>query len=221
MLTPEHIIGHGRVAGQAIRRAGIIPRLRAHAGGVGDEDVFVQAGGQQIGIAVVRAPFVSHAIDRAVDVAHEQPRFQSAHGHAGIGFIDDEIKIFHEHRAGRECPRIGGRKGDLFVGRDESAVVGHGQVTAFHRAIRPQRRVGRVRNQSAGRRAIGCVGKRAGPESNGGSEPLKVLGMFRNGCTGLLLARPYGSPLPALTEMSTGADVLLNPLPSVATAVMA
>ena len=154
-IDAEDVIGDGRVASQAIRRAGIIPCLGADAGGVGDEDVFVQTAGEQIGVAVVRAPFVSHAINRAVDVAHEQPCFQTAQGDVGVGFVDDEIKIFDEDRSGRKRPGVGGQKRDLFVGRDESAVVRHGQITAFHRRIRPQWRVGSVRNESAGRSAIG------------------------------------------------------------------
>ena len=45
--------------------------------------------------------------------------------------------------------------------------------------------------------------------------------MLKNGDTVPMLVRPYGCPLPAVTVMLTGAEVLLKPLPSVATAVSA
>jgi hypothetical protein len=55
-------------------------------------DGFGQIGGQQIGVAVVGAPFVGHAIDGAVGVAHQQAGFQ-AQQRGGIALIGCNSKV--------------------------------------------------------------------------------------------------------------------------------
>jgi len=160
-VDAEHIIRDGRVTCQTIRRTRINPNLGADASGVGDENGFVQSAGQQIGIAVVRAPFVSDAIDAAVDVAHEQTGFKAARRDGGVGFVHDEIKVFHEDGAGGKRPIVIRGEIDLFVRRDEPAVIRQCKVARFQRCVRPQRGVRAVRNDAARGRARGGVGKHA------------------------------------------------------------
>jgi hypothetical protein len=57
------------------------------------------------------------------------------------------------------------------------------------------------------------------PDNSGGSEPVESAGMFKNAETVPRLVKPYGCPLPALTVILTGAEVLINPLLLTATAV--
>ena len=102
-IDSKHIVRHRRVTGQAVRRTRIIPGLRGHARRVGDRNVFRQTAREQIRVAVVRPPFVSHAINRAVDVAHKEPGFQTMQN-IGVGRIGVELKSFDKHRAGWKQP---------------------------------------------------------------------------------------------------------------------
>ena len=60
----------------------------------------VMPGGHQVGVAVIGAPFVTRAIDRAVGVADEQARFEPAQ--------DFRIRVIHgqfETFSRRRCRR--------------------------------------------------------------------------------------------------------------------
>ena len=104
-VEPEHVIGHGRVAGETVRLAGIIPGLRGDAAAIGDQDIFCETAGEQIGVAVIRPPFVSDAIGRAIDVADKHARFEAAQD-SGVRGVGVELEGLHEHGSGRESPVI-------------------------------------------------------------------------------------------------------------------
>src|SRR6266481_1897588 len=55
-LYTQHIIRRRSVTSQTIGRAGIVPALRAKPGGVRDDNVFAQTGGQQVGVRIVGPP---------------------------------------------------------------------------------------------------------------------------------------------------------------------
>src|ERR1035438_1491860 len=57
------------------------------------------------------------------------------------------------------------------------------------------------------------------PDNSGGSGPVESVGIFKTAETVPRLVKPYDCPLPALTVMLTGAEVLTKPLLLTATAL--
>ncbi len=160
-LHAEHMTGVGCVAGETILRAGIKPGLCAGATRRENREVLVSRITQQISVALIVAPFVSESIHSAIGVANEQPRFKAL-TQTWIRIVRAQLEMFHEHCALRKTPFARGRERNLFVRRVRRAVVRHGQPTRFEGAVRPERRVHRVRNQRDRWREVGRVRKCAG-----------------------------------------------------------
>ena len=153
-LEAEHIAGGGVVAAEAIQRAGIKPLLGAAAGGGGDENIFRQRVGDEVGVGVVRAPFVGDAIDGVVGVADYETGFEPAQ-HVGVRVVHGQGKMFYEHRAAGESPFTRRGKVDGGAGRN-------GDPALLDRAIRPQRRVDGVGEQVGAGREGREIRERAG-----------------------------------------------------------
>ena len=160
-LDAEDIPGVGVVASEAILAAGVIPGLRARARAGRDDDVFQQTVREQVGVRIVRAPFVSDAVGGTVGVGDEEARFQSLY-EGGVRLVGGQLEMFHEHRAGGERPLTIRCERDLFIRAVRRAVVRQGDPTLFRRAVRPERRVDAVRNEAVGGRQRGQVGEREG-----------------------------------------------------------
>ena len=105
-LHAENQAGVRGVASETILAAWIIPCLRSDTGGSPDENRFGQVGGQKIGVAVVRTPFVSDAVNAPGVVADEKSSFEAAF-RAGMGFVDGQFEGFYENSAGGEIPFAG------------------------------------------------------------------------------------------------------------------
>src|SRR5262249_51201371 len=120
----KDVVCLGSMAGQAISRAWVKPGLSSDPDGVGDNDRFVQAGGEQVSLAVVGTPFIGYAINCAVDVANDQTGFEPAFVSGDL--VGHQLKILHKNGAGGERPFAIGGEGDLFVRGVRSAVVGDG-----------------------------------------------------------------------------------------------
>ena len=135
----ENVAGGGRVATQAIERAGIEPLLRAGAGAGVDDDVFGERVGDEIGVSVVGAPFVSDAVNCAVSVANEETGFESF-DEIWIGVVNRQVEMFDEDCAIGEGPFTGRSEVDERVGRER-------HPAGFDCAIGPQRRIDGVRNE--------------------------------------------------------------------------
>ena len=94
------------MAAETIGAAGVVPLLSARAGRGGDQDIFRDRVGEEIGIGVVGPSFVSHTVSGAVGVAHEEAGFKSAE-QAGIVVVRLKAKVFDEDRAARKSPFAG------------------------------------------------------------------------------------------------------------------
>jgi len=94
----ENVTGGGSVAAKAIERAGIEPLLSAGAKAGVDKDVFGEGVGNEIGIGVIGAPFVSDAVDGAVGVANEEAGFETLE-QIRIRVVDWEIEMFDKDGA--------------------------------------------------------------------------------------------------------------------------
>ena len=91
------------MAAEAIGAAGVVPLLRPRAGRGGDEDIFRERVREQVGIGVVRPPFVSDTVRGAVGVPHEEASFKTAE-QAGIVLVRRKGEVFDEDRAVRKGP---------------------------------------------------------------------------------------------------------------------
>lgn len=114
------------VAGEAIQRTGIIPRLRANAGGSGDSDILSDRCGDEVGVGAVVTPFVGKTVNATAFVTDEETGFETFGG--VIGFVDGEVKIFNEHGSSREGEGIIGREVDFLFLRDRDPTLLHGVV---------------------------------------------------------------------------------------------
>ena len=153
-LEAEHAAGSNRVARQTILAAGIKPVLRARAGGGLDLNRFGEAGGDEVGIAVVRAPFVARAVNVVIRVAHQDARLEAAED-LRIRVVHGQVEVFHEDGAGGESPFA-------IRGKVDDGVRGQREPARLDGAIGPQRRVGRVGNQVIRRHEIREVGEQTG-----------------------------------------------------------
>ena len=72
-------------------------------------NVLGDARSDQIRVAMVGAPFVTRAINRAVRVADEQAGFEPAQD-LRVRVVHGQFKSFHEHRAGGKRPFAFGAK---------------------------------------------------------------------------------------------------------------
>ncbi len=130
-LGAQHSAGVRVVAGQAVFPAGVVPGLLARTAILGaDRDVFGQARGEQVGVRIVRAPLIGHAIHAALIVPHQQPRLQPPCDR-GVGVIRGQLKGLYEYRAGRKSPFSVRCKTDL-------GTLGDRQVAALGRPVGPE-----------------------------------------------------------------------------------
>ncbi len=150
----KHAARRGRVAGQTILPARIEPALRARAGGGFDRNVLGGSRRHQIRVTEVGAPFVGCAIDVAVGVAPEQAGFKPAQD-LRVRVVHGQLKSFHENRSGGKLPFAIRRKMNGRTG-------GQGHPTRFDRAVRPQRRVDGVGDETVSRLHRLQVTERAG-----------------------------------------------------------
>ena len=127
------------MAAEAIERAGVEPLLSACARPGIDENIFGDGVGDEIGIGVVRAPFVGDAVDGAIGVANEETGFQ-AFEQVWISIVDWESEVFDEDSAVGERPFTGRREVDESVG-------GQSHPAGFDGGIGPERRINVVRNE--------------------------------------------------------------------------
>ena len=145
------------MAAEAIGAAGVVPLLGPRAGRGGDEDIFRERVREEVGLGVVRPPFVSHTVSGAVGVAHEEASFKTAE-QAGIVLVRRKGEVFDENRAVRERPLARRRKLNLGAGRQSHPAL-------FQGGIGPERRIDRIRNQfgtgSEGGQVLknGCLGE--------------------------------------------------------------
>jgi len=132
-----------------IRATRVVPGLRSPASHRFDRNRFTQIGLEQFGVAVVRPPFVGHAIDPASAVPNQQTRFKTPL-EGRLGFVGGQLKMLHEDGAIGKPPFAGGGKRDLFPRRIRFAR--NRNPAQLGSAIRPKGRVQIVGHQTAVRR---------------------------------------------------------------------
>ena len=152
-LHAQHAARLRCVAGEAVLPTGIKPALRARAVGGGNRNVLIRAGGHDVGVGIVRAPFVARAINIAAGVADEQARFEAVED-VWIRVVNGKRKVLNEHGSGGKCPFALCGKMNLGIRRQR-------HPAKFHRSIRPERRIDGVRNQAVGGLQFFKVGERA------------------------------------------------------------
>ena len=151
----EHAAARAIVADGAILSARIKPRLRARgAVGVRDRHILGHGIDDEISVGMIRAPFVTAAIDKTEVVAHEHARFEAL-SLRGIAVIHRQLEVFHEDGAVRKTPLACRREADFFP-------IRHPEPALLVRAIAPQRGVHLVAHKAGGRGEIRDVGKDAG-----------------------------------------------------------
>src|SRR5262245_41282561 len=96
----QNATGSIGVTPQAILSSRKKPWLNAISVTARNDDVFRDAGRDEVGVAEVRAPLVAGAIDKAIGVANQQAGFQASVD-AGIVFIDGKVEVFDKHSAVR------------------------------------------------------------------------------------------------------------------------
>ena len=102
---------------------------------IGNHNGLIETVGEQIGVTVIRTPFVSDAIDRGVLIADNETRFQPPFGNVRIAKIGCQFKVLHENRPGREIPFASRCKADLLIGSIRSAVVRNRKPSGLNSAI--------------------------------------------------------------------------------------
>src|SRR5437016_14204834 len=104
------------MAAEAIGAAGVVPLLRPRAGRGGDEHIFRERVREEVGLGVVRPPFVSHTVSGAVGVAHAEASFKTAE-QAAIVLVRRKSEAFDEDRLFRARTLARRRKLKLSAGR--------------------------------------------------------------------------------------------------------
>ena len=139
-LHAEHKTRVGRVASETILAAWIIPWLRATPVAVWMGIVSVRFECEQVCVAVVRPPFVSHPINAAVRIADQQARFEAAF-RIRFTSIGRSSKVFTNTVPRGKTP-FAVRREFYFL------IVRHGNPARFLCAIRPEGNDEVIRNQS-------------------------------------------------------------------------
>ena len=156
-----------------------MPDLRPHAAAVGDGDVFIQTGSEEIRFAVIAAPFVGHAVNSAERVTNQQAGFEPAFS-AG-DFVGDEREMFDKDRAGRERPFSSCRKSRFVRQECRARRYSEPQTSAFSRPHRTRAACSRYTESMSRRHPMAGVLVNAPVcESNKGREPANVCGMLKN-----------------------------------------
>ena len=103
-VQPQHVAGRVGVAGQAFRSAGVMPVEWLHAAVRVRQGVWlIQAIGQEVRVASVRAPVVGQTVELIINPPHEEPCLQPAQ-HAGVPLVRGKHEVLHEHGPDREIP---------------------------------------------------------------------------------------------------------------------
>ncbi len=134
---------------QAFGPARVVPHLRLRRTGRGmNRERLFETGAEQVGVAVVGAPFVDDSVYPSRVVADEEARFQPTL-HVGVGLVHRHLECLDEHGAGRPRPFSGGREADLSLG--------HGNPAQFACAVRPEGHADVVRHEPVGGHQVAHV----------------------------------------------------------------
>ena len=129
-----------RLRAARLRRADVRARERAEIRAAGDRHVLRECAREEVGVGIVRAPFVSHAIDVARVVPHEHARLQPL-VRRRIVVVGGKLEMLQPHGALRESPLARRRETDRLPGRDS-------EPARLVRAVAPERIHHRVAGES-------------------------------------------------------------------------